>query len=365
MTDRIDLSPGELPPDLLLRYVAGRATDAERRHVAAHVAMHGPEALDAARAIWAAASDPVPPGDVDRFVARLRHGIAEDRVARSRPIPAVRSAVRWARPAGALAAAVLVAAAGWTVLRHAVFPAPAAPERYYATTTGQQATITLDDGSRVTLAPESRLTVSGRFGRDDRTLTLDGEAYFTVASHQGAPFVVRTRSGETRVLGTAFDVRQYATDLLMHVAVMQGKVAVGRHVRDREPVTVPAGFIAMLGNEMTWLTGMSDSAEYTAWKDGRLVFTDASVADMLATVGRWYGYQFRLADSTLATQHVTATIKLNGDTALVLRSLKSLLEVTMTFDGPVVTLSRRKEALSSRPRPLERDAFSHSSEIGK
>jgi ferric-dicitrate binding protein FerR (iron transport regulator) len=81
------------------------------------------------------------------------------------------------------------------------------------------------------------------------------------------------------------------------------------------------------------------SAEETeAWIHGRIVFDETPVPEMLRTLQRWYGYEFRLTDSTLAHQQVTGVFPI-GDTVRTLNGLKTLLNVTMRFDGAIVTLS--------------------------
>jgi ferric-dicitrate binding protein FerR (iron transport regulator) len=85
----------------------------------------------------------------------------------------------------------------------------------------------------------------------------------------------------------------------------------------------------------------SDSAQaYTTWISGQLVFHAAPMSDVLTTLSRWYGYQFRLADSTLARQSVTAVLDAQSSTN-ALGTIKLLLNVDYTVDGDVVTLRAR------------------------
>jgi ferric-dicitrate binding protein FerR (iron transport regulator) len=107
---------------------------------------------------------------------------------------------------------------------------------------------------------------------------------------------------------------------------------------------------------------VSDLSQYTDWTQGRLVFEKTPVPVLLATVGRWYGYQFRLADSTLALDRISVVLK-TTDLSDMLTSLKSVLDVTMVFDGSVITLTPRR-ALPRRP--IRRTVkFSPSMEMGR
>jgi len=235
------------------------------------------------------------------------------------------------------------------------------PSRVYATTTGQQATITLPDGSQVRLAPESRLRFGARFGMETRTVSVSGEAFFNVTNAM-TPFVVHTGVTLVRVLGTSFNVRRYAGDRAAQIAVVTGKVAVGNAVHT---VTVPAGQIALASDSSNITVVAGDPSISSAWVDGRLIFDDTPVRTMLATVGRWYDYDFRLADSAIALRHVGAVFRL-GETAKTLSAIADLLDVRVTVHGRVVTLTPRQRSPASAPGfRSRRDSFPISPEVGK
>jgi transmembrane sensor len=228
----------------------------------------------------------------------------------------------------------------------------------YTTRTAEQRTIHLVDGTRVILAPQSRLTVSADFDATTRTVSLAGEGYFDVAQSGGRPFLVQTGRVSTRVLGTTFDIRNYHGDTSVQIAVQSGKVVVqGRHA----PFTVSSGKVAYVSDSITLVKTMGDSNTYADWTTGRLVFDETPLPVMLATLGRWYGYEFRLNDSTLVSQHVSAEFKVSNP-ADMMSLLKSMLGVTLTFHDHVVTLTPQHEIHRARPRL---DVFTPSLEIGK
>jgi transmembrane sensor len=206
----------------------------------------------------------------------------------------------------------------------------------YATGAGQRATVQLADGSVVTLAPMSRLIMRGT------TAELTGEAFFTVAHAVGTPFAVRTGAVTTRVLGTAFAVRHYANDHETVVAVTEGKVSVG----GSRVATLVGGTVGHATDSTVVFTHESGD-QYTAWTSGHLVFRDTPLSELLETVGRWYGVQFRIADTTLARQRITSTIDFGSRTEL-LHALSLVLDVTATYengnDHVIVIQARRAKA---------------------
>lgn len=92
-------------------------------------------------------------------------------------------------------------------------------------------TITLDDGSTVALAKNSRLSYPERFGPDQRSVILTGEAFFEVAKDAGRPFYIYSNELVTKVLGTSFRIRAFEQDRQVIVQVRTGRVSVYKQKR--------------------------------------------------------------------------------------------------------------------------------------
>jgi len=194
------------------------------------------------------------------------------------------------------------------------------------TNVGERRVVTIDDGSHVTLAPGSELIIPATFGVSERTVSLQGEAYFDIRRDARAPFVVRTGTTQIRVLGTAFDVRRYAEDRAVTVAVHSGKIGISNATRAER--TIVAGQLARVTDSVLTVD-QADASVYTAWTSGHLVFRDAPVADVLTTLEHWYGVQFAITDSATINQRVTTALDY-GDRHDVIRALEVVLEVTAT-----------------------------------
>ncbi len=121
---------------------------------------------------------------------------------------------------GFLAAAVIVVLilGTWFFTRNDT----AIASQTYATTLGEQQTKTFVDGTKITLNSESKMEVAIADAAQDRSVKLQGEAYFEVA--KGNRFAVETALGEVLVVGTAFNVT--ATDSSFKVTCYEGKVSV-------------------------------------------------------------------------------------------------------------------------------------------
>jgi transmembrane sensor len=235
---------------------------------------------------------------------------------------------------------------------------PSIAPTVYSTQAAEQRTIQLTDGTRVVLAPQSRLTIPSDFYATTRTVSLSGEAYFDVTQSSGHPFLVQTGRVSARVLGTTFDIRHYYGDAGVQIAVQSGKVAVQGH---GAPFTVSGGNMARVTDSTVIVETLGDSNSYADWTTGRLVFDETPLPVMLATLERWYGYEFQLHDSALVSQHVSAVFKVSDPSDMMI-VLKGILGVTLTFHGNVIMLTPRHDIYRARSRL---DVFTPRLEIGK
>jgi transmembrane sensor len=252
----------------------------------------------------------------------------------------------------------------WPALRTASI-AVDAPPLVYATRVSEQTTLQLPDGSRAIVAPESKL--SYRVAPDGtRSVELSGQAFFTVTHNPRSSFIVRSGDVTVRVLGTAFDVKHYAGDRSVRVAVVDGKVASRSPlVRNGASMVLTPGDVSEITDSVVTTTMTRDLGALTSWTNGRLVFNNVPVADVFDAMRRWCGYEFHIADTAVVTQRVS-TVLVVSKPSEAMRMLQELLDVTMTVDGKVVTVRQQRNARKDNALRL-RDAgtFSTQREAGK
>lgn len=266
-------------------------------------------ALDTLLAQWVTSS----PDTVDVEAALAR--VTARRLADAAPVRddlAARRATRkvtvtapkvWQRSGARVAAALVVVlgtAALWQGTR-----SPSAAD--YRTGIGASREIRLSDGTAVRLGPASSLTLDAGFGRDHRHLTLHGEAWFSVTHNEKMPFAIRVGATTVEDVGTAFLVRE-SSQHEVSVRVAEGAVRLTTTSAAHDStVMLQAGDAAVasaLG--ITVASGVVTSTEGVALAAGRLTFTDASLVEVQDALRRWYGVSLIIADSALASRHVTA-----------------------------------------------------------
>ena len=94
----------------------------------------------------------------------------------------------------------------------------------------------LEDGTQVTLQPQSSLSHPEHFDEKSRVVHLSGEAFFDVTKNPARPFFVYTGELVTRVLGTSFNIKSYNADKSVEVSVVTGRVSVYENVKRNDQV---------------------------------------------------------------------------------------------------------------------------------
>jgi transmembrane sensor len=175
----------------------------------------------------------------------------------------------------------------------------------YSTAPGEQRTLVLQDGSRVTLNTRTRITV--RLARGTRDVVLQqGEAFFEIAKDPSRPFTVHTSLGFARAVGTRFDV--YLGKDRLSVTTEQGIVLVGGP-RSGDGVLVDAGRHAELRAGMSRAT--VESADLNAvlgWLTRRLEVDDAPLGDVLREFSRYTNLPLRADTPAIDALRVSAVL---------------------------------------------------------
>ena len=210
----------------------------------------------------------------------------------------------------------------------------------YATAKGEQQTVTLADGSTVSLNTATRLRVKYSHGARSVEM-IEGEALFAVAKDPTRPFEVHARQGVATAVGTEFDVR--INGLTVVVSVLEGTVAVAADQAARNTATVAV----TTGYRVNYSDGGSMSAPSTAdvagirgWLSQRIVFNDVTLEAALAEYNRYAAIPVVLGNPELASRHINGVFRI-GDEAAFLGALNQGLHLKATKSATRTLLTLR------------------------
>ena len=203
----------------------------------------------------------------------------------------------------------------------------------HATDPGVRATVTLADGSRMTLDGNSAADVA--IDADGRRVMLRrGRAFFEVAPEAARPFVVKAGGVEARVLGTGFAVERQASGVA--VVVEHGRVAV------REAgaaVELAAGETVQASADGLGATEPAALGSALAWRRGLLVFEDRTLAEVAAALERAGGGRIVIPQAGVRALRLSGVFR-DDDPAAVLDAIEAGLGVRAARLGVATVVYR-------------------------
>ncbi|WP_207420078.1 FecR family protein [Desertivirga brevis] len=209
---------------------------------------------------------------------------------------------------------------------------------------GQRSKVVLPDSSVVYLGPASCLSYPEKFGKDKRQVWLEGEAFFEVRRDEKKPFLVRTGSIQTRVLGTSFKIDSRERRVV--VAVATGKVRVSETHDGRMQALAnlsPGGKIAFNEINGNVNRGHLDPSEIKGWKDGKLFFNNTSLEEIAIILSRWYNIQIHIVNNDLKAYRLTLSADGTEPLKHILEIISSTANINYKIQNQTVLLEKKEE----------------------
>lgn len=195
------------------------------------------------------------------------------------------------------------------------------------TAVGVHSSITLPDGTCVWLNSGSKICYPDRFTGDERTIYMEGEAYFEVTSSEQYPFVVNTPTIQVRATGTKFQVADFANSPVKEVSLLSGKVAVAKMDANENTTRLldlkPGQRLEYDIPEQSTRLTEGDLYKYYAWKDNKIVFRNDPMTDVVKRISQLFGTEIELRGEELKTYRYRATFEEES-----LHEILRLLELT-------------------------------------
>lgn len=188
------------------------------------------------------------------------------------------------------------------------------------TATGEQRTLHLSDGTVINLNTHSAVDV--RFDEKQRRVILqDGEILVETGHGDARPFIVETREGSMRALGTRFLVKREEEGT--RLSVLKSAVAAHPEASVEEQILREGQQVLMRHNGLGPIVALNLGAD--AWTRGMLVVDNARLEDLVHELGRYRRGHLGVAPE-IADLRITGSFPLH-DTDLALSALLPTLPV--------------------------------------
>lgn len=208
----------------------------------------------------------------------------------------------------------------------------------FATDLGEINKLNLQDGTAISLFANSKLWSNEKWSSNDsREIWLEGQAYFDVTDADqadGKPFIVHTKHGDIRVVGTEFNID--VDDDALEVALTEGNVVISNVSENIEPIEMIAGDrVTISSSDEATKESIYNIYEYTAWTDDKIVFTGTTIEELAVLIQSKYGVKVNVLNKALLTRSLDGTYSNH--------SLEGLLHtVQATFD---IQITRKNNSI--------------------
>lgn len=212
-----------------------------------------------------------------------------------------------------------------------------------STAKGETYQVRLPDGSLVVLNAASSLTYATSLNeRGERKVKLIGEAYMEVAKDKKHPFIVESRNQQIEVLGTHFNVNAYEDEDKSRTTLLEGSVKVSVLA----PTNGELKSTILKPGEQSVITSLNQIAirqadvnEAIAWKNGKFIFEDQPIENIMRILARWYNVEVQYEEDVKKIPF-TASISKYDNISKILEKMSRTQNIKFKIDGRRITVMK-------------------------
>ncbi len=221
---------------------------------------------------------------------------------------------------------------------------PTSPDMFCEVTApkGHVAKCILPDSSEVWINTGSTISYNtGSFNNKSREIQLSGEAYFEVTKNKEKPFKVKTSIANILVTGTSFNVKSYSDRDLFETVLAEGSIDMEINNAAEQKVSIVPGERAVyeVGKKNIVIEKV-ESDIFTAWRNGELLFKDATLNDLVRELERIYDINFHLQDEKLGEFRFRGMFSYNNNLIEALEKIKRTAHIDYYIENKEVWLKK-------------------------
>lgn len=218
-----------------------------------------------------------------------------------------------------------------------LFSKKSTPEQYNTimVPAGQRINLILSDNTNLWLNANTKFQYPTEFAKDNRTVFLDGEAYFEVSENKEKPFIVKTGQGDVHVTGTAFNVEAYSRFSNFNTSLFEGGVDIYKD--DTKLVSLRPNEKGSLENNQLMISTITDSDIYL-WRNGLIAFKDKGLEEILSTLEKYFAVDIQIRTDKLPQHTYTGKFRQTDGVEYALRVLQRSIRFTYERDEDTGTV---------------------------
>ena len=167
---------------------------------------------------------------------------------------------------------------------------------------------TLADQSKVVLNKKSQIAYSKGFGKTNREVKLEGEAFFDVKHDTVLPFVVKAEDTFIKDVGTSFNIKSFTDSTFIEVYVESGVVLF--YSADNPGISLLPGEVGIYDkNNRTFKKINIPETPQISYTNRLFVFQKTRLADAIAQLNARYSEQIKIDDPGIREMEITVTFE--------------------------------------------------------
>lgn len=194
---------------------------------------------------------------------------------------------------------------------------------------GKRSQIVLEDGSKLWVNSGSTVHFPAIFPKNERKINVEGEILIEVAKDIKRQFTVATSNFEVQVYGTIFNVNAYRENIRDAVVLVEGSVSVLTPQGTKLPMA-PKEMIVIDNGQLS--KKAVNTALYTSWTKGYLVFEDTPISEVLSALTKYYNISFKGDSNKLSKKTCSGKIYLSDDVNNVIETLSLLTNTSFSIN---------------------------------
>ena len=194
---------------------------------------------------------------------------------------------------------------------------------------GQRINLILADETNVWLNSNTKFEYPTKFAKSERTVYLDGEAYFEVTDNKKKPFKVKTTSGDVQVTGTKFNVEAYSKMGNFETSLFEGGVDIYNN-NNKLISLAPYQKSTLAGNNII-ISKIEDGDEFL-WKEGLIAFNNKNLDEVLVSLEKYFDIKIEIISKGLPNYTYSGKFRQTDGVEHALRVLQRSIQFTYERD---------------------------------
>lgn len=194
---------------------------------------------------------------------------------------------------------------------------------------GQRINIILSDNTNLWLNSNTIFRYPSKFSKKERTVFLDGEAYFEVSKDNSKLFIVKTEQGNVHVTGTTFNIEAYSKYNSFKTSLFEGSVNI--IINNNFATSLKPNEKSILDNGKLIINKITDTDEFL-WREGIIAFNNKELDSILFSLEKYFDVDISINNNDLPEHKYTGKFRQSDGVDYALRVLQKSINFSYQRD---------------------------------